>query len=67
MLYCPQASRNLVGMVALIVVVWVSVAVFYWGMEPLLQLLSVLMELTFLPWLLLALGIWLLAGNPARN
>jgi hypothetical protein len=54
-------------MVALIVVVWVSVAVFYWGMEPLLQLLSVLMELTFLPWLLLALGIWLLAGNPARN
>ena len=54
-------------MVTLTVVVWVSVAVFYWAMETLLQLLSVLMELTFLHWLLLALGIWLLAGNPARN
>jgi hypothetical protein len=25
------------------------------------------MELSFLPWVLLALGIWLLAGNAARN
>ena len=46
---------------ALIVVVAVSVAVFYWAMAPLLQVLSDLMELSFLPWLLLALGIWLLA------
>jgi hypothetical protein len=29
--------------------------------------LSDLMELSFLPWVLLALGIWLLAGNAARN
>lgn len=50
-------------MEALIVVVAVSVAVFYWAMAPLLQLLSDLMELSFLPWLLLALGIWLLAGR----
>ena len=48
---------------ALIVVVAVSVAVFYWAMEPLLQVLSDLMQLSFLPWLLLALGIWLLAGR----
>jgi hypothetical protein len=48
---------------ALIVVVAVSVAVFYWAMAPLLQVLSDLMELSFLPWLLLALGIWLLAGR----
>ena len=48
---------------ALIVVVAVSVAVFYWAMEPLLHVLSDLMELTFLPWLTLALGIWLLAGR----
>ena len=52
---------------ALIVVVAVSVAVFYWAIAPLLQVLSDLMELSFLPWLLLALGIWLLAGNAARN
>ena len=52
---------------ALIVVVAVSVAVFYWAMGPLLQVLSDLMELSFLPWVLLALGIWLLAGNAARN
>jgi hypothetical protein len=48
---------------ALIVVVAVSVTVFYWAMAPLLQVLSDLMELSFLPWLLLALGIWLLAGR----
>jgi hypothetical protein len=40
---------------ALIVVVAVSVAVFYWTMEPLLHVLSDLMELSFLPWVLLAL------------
>ena len=48
---------------ALIVVVAVSVAVFYWAMAPLLQVLSDLMELSILPWLQLALGIWLLAGR----
>ena len=52
---------------ALIVVVWLAVAVFHWAAEPLLQLLPALMELAFLPWLLLALGIWLLAGPPARS
>ena len=52
---------------ALIVVVAVSVAVFYWAMAPLLQLLSDLMELSFLPWLLLALGIWLLAGRAQED
>lgn len=48
---------------ALLVVVSVSVAVFYWAMEPLLHVLSFLMELSFLPWLLLAIGAWLLAGR----
>ena len=52
---------------ALIVVVAVSVAVFYWAMAPLLQVLSDLMELSFLPWLLLALGIWLLAGRAQED
>ncbi|MDA0717933.1 MAG: hypothetical protein O2839_06930 [Cyanobacteria bacterium] len=52
---------------ALIVVVWVAVAVFYLAMEPLIQLMSNLMELTFLPWLLLALGVWIFAGIPDRN
>ncbi|MCP9780712.1 MULTISPECIES: hypothetical protein [Cyanobium] len=52
---------------ALIVVVAVSVAVFYWAMGPLLQVLSDLMQLSFLPWLLLALGIWLLAGRAQED
>ena len=52
---------------ALIVVVAVSVAVFYWAMAPLLQVLSDLMQLSFLPWLLLALGIWLLAGRAQED
>ena len=52
---------------ALIVVVAVSVGVFYWAMEPLLQVLSDLMQLSFLPWLLLALGMWLLAGRAQED
>jgi len=51
-------------MAALALMVLLAVAAFHWLMEPLLQLLPVLMELTFLPWALLALGLWLLAGRP---
>ncbi len=51
-------------MAALALMVLLAVAVIHWLMEPLLQLLPVLMELTFLPWALLALGLWLLAGRP---
>ncbi len=49
---------------ALALVVLLAVAVFHWLMEPALQVLSGLMELSALPWLLLALGLWLLAGQP---
>jgi hypothetical protein len=51
-------------MAALALMVLLAVAVFHWTMEPLLQLLPALMELTLLPWALLALGLWLLAGRP---
>lgn len=52
-------------MAALALVVLLAVAAFHWLMEPFLQLLPGLMELRFLPWVLLALAIWLLAGRPA--
>ena len=51
-------------MAALALMVLLAVAVFHWMMAPLLQLLPALMELTLLPWALLALGLWLLAGRP---
>jgi hypothetical protein len=51
-------------MAALALMVLLAVAAFHWFMQPLLHLLPVLMELTFLPWALLALGLWLLAGRP---
>jgi hypothetical protein len=54
-------------MAALALMVLLAVAVFHWMMEPLLQLLQALMELTFLPWALLVLGLWLLAGRPVRG
>jgi hypothetical protein len=50
-------------MAALALVVLLAVAVFHWLMEPLLRVLPALMELTALPWLLLGLGLWSLAGR----
>ena len=50
---------------ALVLMVLLAVAVFHWMMEPLVQLLPALMELTLLPWVLLLLGGWLLAGRSA--
>ena len=54
-------------MEALALVVLLAVAMFHWLMEPLLQVLPALMEFKFLPWALLGLGFWLLAGRPAGN
>jgi len=51
-------------MATLVLMVLLAVATFHWMMEPLLQLLPALLELTLLPWMLLALGLWLLAGRP---
>ena len=52
-------------MVALALVVLLAAAAFHWLMESLLNLLPVVMELQALPWVLVGLGIWLLAGRPA--
>ena len=51
-------------MAALALMVCLAVAVFHWAMEPILNWLPSLMEVTALPWVLLALGLWLLAGRP---
>lgn len=52
-------------MAALALVVLLAAAAFHWLMESLLNVLPVLMELNALPWALLGLGLWLLAGRPA--
>lgn len=52
-------------MAALALVVLLAAAAFHWWMESLLNVLPVLMELKALPWALLGLGLWLLAGRPA--
>lgn len=54
-------------MAALALAVCLAVAVFHWAMEPLLQWVPSVMELTALPWLALVLGLWLLAGRPAAR
>jgi|LauGreDrversion4_2_1035121.scaffolds.fasta_scaffold2371297_1 hypothetical protein len=54
-------------MAALALVVLLAAAAFHWLMESLLNVLPVLMELEALPWVLLGLGIWLLAGQPADH
>ena len=52
-------------MVALALVVLLAAAAFHWWLEPLLSVLSAVVELQVLPWALLGLGLWLLAGRPA--
>lgn len=52
-------------MAALFLVVLLAVAAFHGLMEPFLQVLPALLELRALPWTLLVLAIWLLAGRPA--
>ena len=52
-------------MAALFLVVLLAVAAYNWLMEPFLQVLPALLDLRALPWTLLVLAIWLLAGRPA--
>ena len=52
-------------MAALALVVLLAAAAFHWWMGPLLSVLTAVVELQVLPWALLALGLWLLAGRPA--
>ncbi|MEB3234469.1 MAG: hypothetical protein VKM98_03480 [Cyanobacteriota bacterium] len=54
-------------MAALIAMVTVALAVAFWLMSPLSAALTPLLELRPLPWLLLLLGAWLLAGRPSGN
>jgi len=52
-------------MTALFLVVLLAVAAFHWLMEPFLLGLPALLDLRVLPWALLVMAIWLLAGRPA--
>ena len=48
---------------ALILLIALLLSLNHWLMEPLLQLISHGLELTLLPWLLVASVAWLLAGG----
>jgi hypothetical protein len=50
-------------MAALALVLLITLTAFHWLMAPLLRAVLVPLELYGLPWLLLAMGAWLLAGN----
>ena len=50
-------------MAALALVLLITLTAFHWLMAPLLRAALVPLELSGLPWLLLALGAWLLAGT----
>ncbi len=50
-------------MAALALVLLITLTAFHWLMAPLLHAVRMPFELHGLPWLLLALGAWLLAGN----
>lgn len=52
-------------MAAVFVMVTVALSVAFWLMSPLSGALTPLVELQPLPWLLLVLGAWLLAGRPS--
>lgn len=54
-------------MAALVVIVMVSLALAYWLMSPVSAALTPLVELQPLPWVLLLVGAWLLAGRPQDN
>lgn len=51
-------------MAALGLLLLISLAISHWLFEPLMAIGRSLFPLAALPWLLLALGAWLLAGRP---
>jgi len=52
---------------ALILLITVLLSLNAWLLEPLLQLISHGLELRLLPWLLLGVVGWLLAGQPKKG
>ena len=54
-------------MAALVAMVSLVLTVAFWLMSPLSAVLTPLVQLQPLPWLLLLVGVWLLAGRPTGN
>ena len=50
-------------MIALLLLLTVLLSLNAWLLEPLVQGITAVLELPWLPWLLLALGAWVLAGK----
>ena len=53
-------------MIALLVLLALLLGLSHWLLEPLVQLGTTVLELTWLPWLALLLAAWLLAGQSGR-
>jgi hypothetical protein len=41
-------------------------AIFHWLFEPIIQLLTPLFGLNFLPWILALIGLWLFTGRSSQ-
>jgi|OM-RGC.v1.037423719 hypothetical protein len=52
---------------ALILLIAALLGFNHWLLEPAVEASSELLELAWLPWLLLALVAWLLAGQPSQR
>ncbi len=54
-------------MLWLIGLVIVLQAAFHWMLEPVIQGVTPLFELSFMPWVLAAVGLWLLSGGTSGD
>jgi|LakMenEpi13Sep09_1017268.scaffolds.fasta_scaffold78134_1 hypothetical protein len=54
-------------MTTLILLIAALMGLNYWLLEPALQASSDLLELKLLPWLLLGVAVWFVAGRPSDS
>jgi hypothetical protein len=58
-------SEGFVQPVALLVLI--TLAVSYWFLEPMVLLIKPFFLLSWLPWVFLGVGLWLLAGDDSQS
>ena len=61
----PIEIRGFVQPVALLVLI--TLAVSHWFLEPLVLLFKPFFLLSWLPWVCLGVGVWLLAGDDSQS
>lgn len=50
-----------------VLLVLITLAVSHWLLEPMVLLIKPLFLLSWLPWVFLGLGLWLLAGDDSQS